>query len=72
MRTSVTVFTPYPFIIGEKIHISKGPRHGDWIVTGLDDKKVTLQCPVSGKEFSWNRFCYTLDIREQEWLEKKG
>ena len=71
MLTSVTVFTPYPFTLGEKIHISHGSRHGDWLVAGLDDKKVTLRCPVSGKEFSWDRFCYTVETREQEWPEKR-
>ncbi|MDD3813218.1 MAG: hypothetical protein PHZ02_01120 [Desulfocapsaceae bacterium] len=74
MLTPVTVFTPYPFTIGEKIHISEGTRHGDWIVANLDDKKITLRCPVSGKEFCWNRFCYLVDTREQEWPkgEKEG
>jgi len=67
MQTHVTVFTPYPFTLGEKIHISQGPRHGDWTVVGLDDKKVTLQCPVSGKEFSWDHFCYMLETNVQEW-----
>jgi len=71
MQTNVTVFTPYPFIIGEKIHISQGPRHGDWTVAGLDDKKVTLQCPVSGKEFSWDRFCYMHETKVQEWPEER-
>jgi len=71
MQTNVTVFTPYPFILGEKIHISQGPRHGDWTVAGLDDKKVTLQCPVSGKEVSWDRFCYMLETKEQEWPKEK-
>jgi len=22
---------------------------------------VTLRCPISGKEFEWNRFCYLVD-----------
>jgi hypothetical protein len=67
MQTNVTVFTPYPFTIGEKIHISQGPRHGDWIVAGFDDKTLTLRCPVSGKEFRWERFCHRVETREQEW-----
>jgi hypothetical protein len=71
MQTNVTVFTPYPFILGEKIHISQGPRHGDWTVAGLDDKKVTLRCPVSGKDVSWDRFCYMLETKVQEWPKEK-
>lgn len=72
MQTSVTVFTPYPFTVGEKIHISQGPRHGDWTVAGFDEKKLTLRCPVSGKEFCWDRFCYMVEVRDQEWPESKG
>lgn len=71
MPTRVTVFTPYSFTIGEKIHISQGPRHGDWSVVALDEKKVTLRCPVSGKEYSWDRFCYLVDIKEQPWPQDK-
>jgi hypothetical protein len=67
MLTHVTLFTPYPFAIGEKIHISSGPRHGDWIVVSLDERKITLRCPVSGKEVYWDRFCYLTEQKEQEW-----
>lgn len=73
MLTPVTIFTPYPFTIGEKIHISEGPRHGDWIVAELDDRKVTLRCPISGKAFCWDRFCHLIETRDQEWPEgEKG
>jgi hypothetical protein len=71
MPSSVTVFTPYPFTMNEKINISQGSRHGDWIVVGLDEKKVTLRCPVSGKEFCWEHFCYLVETRVQEWPEEK-
>jgi len=67
MPTSVTVFTPYPFFIGEKIHISHGPRHGDWMVVGVDERKITLRCPLSEKEYSWDRFCYMVEKNEQAW-----
>lgn len=67
MPTSVTVFAPYPFVIGEKINISQGPRHGDWMVVGLDERKITLRCPLSGKEYSWDRFCYMVGKNEQAW-----
>jgi hypothetical protein len=70
MRTNVTVFTPYPFVIGEKINIAQGPRHGDWLVAALDETKITLRCPVSGKEFSWAHFCYKLETREQKWPQE--
>jgi hypothetical protein len=54
----VTVFTPFEFSIGQKIHIDGGPRRGDWEVIGVSEKKVKLRCPVSSREFEWNRFCY--------------
>ncbi len=59
-------FTPYPFEIGHKIHIAKGPRSGDWEVIGLNEKKVKLRCPVSRREFEWDRFCYFVEERESE------
>lgn len=67
----VTVFTPFEFQIGQKIHIEKGPRKGDWDVVGVTDKKVRLKCPVSLREFEWNRFCYRIGERIfDEWPQK--
>lgn len=57
-KNKVTVFKPYPFEIGQKIHINGGRRSGDWEVTALTDTRVTLRCPVTGREFDWARFCY--------------
>ncbi|MBU0908238.1 MAG: hypothetical protein KKA54_09490 [Proteobacteria bacterium] len=67
MADQVTLFKQYPFHKGEKIHIVDGKRSGDWLVVEIDDKKVTLRCPVSGREFSWDRFCYVVDKNEQQW-----
>lgn len=67
MQTTVTCFTPYPFTPGEKIHITEGPRHGDWLVVAVDEKKMTLHCPISGREFCWDRFCALVETRTQEW-----
>ena len=63
---TVTVFEPYPFAVGQKIRLDSGPRQGDWEVIGLTDRKVTLRCPISGKEFEWDRFCYVVQERENE------
>lgn len=63
----VTVFSPFPFVIGQKINIAEGPRGGDWMVIGLSERKVQLRCPVSGREVEWDRFCYLSETREQEW-----
>ncbi len=58
MAETVTVFRPYPLQAGQKIRIDGGRRQGDWQVVDSDDSKVTLRCPVSGREFTWDRFCY--------------
>lgn len=68
---SVTFFKPYPFQVGQKINITEGPRRGDWEVIGVTDRKVTLRCPVSLREFEWNRFCYFIEQGEiGEWPQK--
>ncbi|HAY21049.1 hypothetical protein [Desulfobacca acetoxidans] len=67
----VTIFRPYPFQIGQKIHIQGGPRRGDWEVIGVDEKKIKLRCPVSSREFAWDHFCYAVTEQElAEWPQK--
>ncbi len=44
--------------------IEEGPRRGDWEVIGVSDRKVKLRCPISLREFEWNRFCYFVEERE--------
>jgi len=64
----VTLFTPYPFHEGQKINIQEGPRKGDWEVVGITERKVTLRCPISQKEFQWNRFCYAVnELTDAKW-----
>ena len=63
---NVILFEPYPFSVGQKIRITSGPRRGDWEVTGLSDRKVTLRCPISGREFEWDRFCYLAGGKKNE------
>jgi hypothetical protein len=70
-KHNVTFFQPYAFSIGQKIHIESGPRKGDWEVIGLTDRKVRLKCPISLREFEWNRFCYAVDERRDvEWPQE--
>jgi hypothetical protein len=59
----VTFFKPFPFVAGQKIHITEGPRRGDWLVLGREQGKIRLRCPVSGKEVSWDQFCYFVEER---------
>lgn len=68
----VTFFESYPFSLGQKIRIKGSHRAGDWEVVGLDDRTVTLRCPLSGREFAWNRFCYYLNDKENiTWPEEE-
>jgi hypothetical protein len=63
---TVTIFEPYDFKPGQKIRIDGGKRNGDWEVIAVDDAKVTLRCPISGREFQWARFCYSVEVRDTE------
>lgn len=65
-KFDVTLFEPYPFRIGQKIHIAKGKRRGDWEVIGVSDAKVKLRCPISHREFEWDHFCYLVEERRNE------
>lgn len=64
MAHNVTVFKPYPFKVGQKIRIEDSRRAGDWEVAALGDHTVTLRCPISHREFEWNKFCYNVEERE--------
>ena len=66
----VIVFRPYPHEVGQKIRIKGGPRAGDWEVVGVSNRKVTLRCPLSGREFEWNRFAYFAEEKEAEWPQE--
>ena len=65
-KHAVTIFEPYTFEPGQKIYIKSGPRRGDWEVIGVTERKVTLRCPISKREFAWNRFCYQVEERTEE------
>ena len=67
----LTLFKPYPFQLGEKIRISEGPRAVDWEIIQLSTHKVTFKCPISKREFSWDRFCYVTEtLKTTEWPER--
>lgn len=70
-RHTVTIFRPYPFQRGQKIHIEEGPRRGDWEVLEVSEHKVKLRCPISLREFTWERFCYFAEeCDNKEWPQK--
>jgi hypothetical protein len=67
-KHTVVTFRSYPFTVGQKIYIQDGPRHGDWEVAAVTDRKVTLRCPISHREFTWDRFCYFMEeCKDSPW-----
>jgi len=62
-QQNVTIFRPYPFTVDQKIRIEGGPRNGDWEVIGITANNIGLRCPISFREFEWNRFCYFSEKR---------
>jgi hypothetical protein len=62
-KHKVIIFRPFPVRVGQKLHIDRGPRNGDWEVINVNDRKVKLRCPVSLREVEWNRFCYFVEER---------
>ncbi len=45
------IFKPYPFEVGQKLHVDGGARSGDWEVFDLSERKIKLCCPVSLRGF---------------------
>lgn len=70
-KHDVAVFKPYAFKTGQRIHIEEGPRKGDWEVLDTTERKVRLRCPISSREFEWDRFCYLVETRTGvEWPQR--
>lgn len=69
----VIFFQPYPFQVGQKIHITSGSRRGDWEVMAVGPEKIRLRCPVSGREVEWPIFCYVVEEKEVvSWPQHHG
>ena len=56
----IAVLRPYPVRVGQKLYIEAGPRHGDWQVIEVGDRKIRLRCPISHKEIECDQFCYVV------------
>ncbi len=63
-KHKVTIFKPYPFEVGQKIRIEGSRREGDWEVTDITERKVTLRCPLSNKKYTWDLFCYFTEEKD--------
>ena len=70
MTHQVKIFKPFPFEKGQKIQIEGSHRRGDWEVVDVDEKKVSLRCPISKKTVQWNRFCYFVDEKNKDWPDE--
>ena len=70
MGYDVTLFEPYPFVVGQKIRIKNSRRAGDWEIAAVGEHTVTLRCPISKKEFEWKKFCYNVgELPDSKWPE---
>ena len=69
-QEKVALFRQYPFQPGQKMRIEDGPRRGDWEVVAADERSVTLRCPVSGRQFTWKRFCYFSGEQTTDWPQE--
>ena len=58
---TVTIFRPYQFRTGQKIHIDGGPRGGDWEVIEVGARKIKLRCPVSSRLIDCDHFCFFIE-----------
>ena len=63
-KHKVTMFKPYPFQVGQKIRIEDSTRSGDWEVADVTERKVSLRCPISNKEYTLDRFCYLAEEKD--------
>ena len=52
----ILVLRPYPIRVGQKIYIETGPRHGDWEIIEVGERKLKLRCPISHREIECDRF----------------
>lgn len=69
-QENVARFRQFPFHPGQRIRVEDGPRSGDWEVVAADQKSVTLRCPVSGRQFTWRRFCYFAGEKTTDWPQR--
>lgn len=70
MEHQVTTFKTYAFKKGQKIRIEGSQRSGDWLVADTSDYKVTLECPITKKQFTWTKFCYHVEDKIMEWPQE--
>ena len=70
MTKKVSLFRACPLKEGQKIRIEDSPLEGDWEIVQVSPFKITIRCPISGKELVKDRFLVFQEEREQEWPKK--
>ena len=67
MTDKVTLFKLCPIEEGQKIRIEDSPLEGDWEIIKVSPFKITLRCPLSGKELVKDRLLVFQEERDQAW-----
>ena len=71
MKHNVTLFKIYPVRQGQKIRIEDSKRSGDWEIMEVTENKMTLKCPISGKELTVDKFCFLVEeLKNTPWPEQ--
>ncbi len=63
-KHKVVIFKSYTLRVGQKIRIEGPKRQGDWEVADVTERKVTLRCPISNREYTWDLFCYLAEEKD--------
>ena len=74
MAASASTNVLATYLIGRRAqaYFARGPEAlGDWkdnlrAISGVDERKMRLRCPVSGREVEWDRFCAVDGVLEDE------
>ncbi len=66
----VTFFRACPLKQGQKIRIEDSRLAGDWEVIDFTPLKVTLRCPVSGKELIKDRMFFFTQEKQTKWPDR--
>ncbi len=69
-KYKVSFFKTCPLEKGQKIRIRDSRLAGDWEIIDFTPLKVTLRCPVSGKELIKDRMLFFTHQEHTQWPEK--
>ena len=67
MTDKIRYFKPCPLEKGQKIRIEDSPLEGDWEIVKVSEFKITIRCPISGKELVKDRFLVFSEEKQGPW-----